>query len=200
LRIAVPLTFGASHLAPVLAEFAGRHPRLHLLASYSDRFVDIIGEGFDCAIRVGRMTDSSLVARCVGRIKGRLVASPDYIRQHGAPETPEQLLEHQALMQGTETWSFLDGDKKMTINPHGRFKADNGVALCAAAIAGVGIASLPDFLTQAALASGALVQVMHAYPQPEGGIYIVRPPGRHPTRTIRSLTELLIESFQGFKP
>ena len=195
LRIAVPLSFGTTHLAPVLAELARRNPRLQVLARYSDRFVDIVGEGFDCAVRVGYLGDSNLIARRIGPVSGRLVASPEYIKEHGSPETPDELLKHEALMQGTETWHLLDAGKKVTIHPQGRFKSDNGTALAAAAIAGLGIAALPDFLTEAALASGALVPVMSRYPLPEAGIFIVRPPGRHPARKIRVLTDLLIEHF-----
>jgi len=195
LRIAAPLSFGTTHLAPVLAELARRHPRLNMLASYSDRFVDIVGEGFDCAVRVGYLSDSNLIARRIGPVSGRLVASPDYIKEHGSPETPDELLTHQALMQGTEAWSLIDGNKVVTVHPQGRYKADNGAALAAAAIAGLGIAALPDFLTETALASGVLVPVMSHYPLPEGGIFIVRPLGRHPARKIRALTEILIEHF-----
>src|SRR6266404_1389740 len=195
LRLAAPLSFGTTHLAPVLAKLARRHPRLNMLASYSDRFVDIVGEGFDCAVRVGYLSDSNLIARRIGPVSGRLVASPDYIKEHGSPETPDELLTHQALMQGTEAWSLIDGNKVVTVHPQGRYKADNGAALAAAAIAGLGIAALPDFLTETALASGVLVPVMSHYPLPEAGIFIVRPPGRHPPRKIRVLTEILIEHF-----
>jgi DNA-binding transcriptional LysR family regulator len=195
LRIAAPLSFGPTHLALVLAEMARRHPLLHVQASYSDRFADIIGEGFDCAIRVGYLSDSSLIARRVGPLTGTLVASPDYVREHGAPETPDDLLTHQALMQGSEAWQFMDGDKTISIHPQGRFKADNGTALAAAAVAGLGIAWLPDYLTEGYLASGALVPVMPRYPVPTAGIFVVRPPGLHPTRKVRVLTELLIEHF-----
>src|SRR5579863_6352301 len=195
LRIAAPLSLGPTHLAPVFAELARRHPLLHVHASYSDRFVDIIGEGFDCAIRVGYLNDSNLIARRVGPITGKLVASPDYVREHGAPKTPDELPTHQALMQGTETWQFIDGDKTISIHPQGRFKADNGTALAAAAVAGLGIAALPDFLTEKERASGALVALMNSYPLAEGGIFIVRPPGQHPARKVRVLAELLIEHF-----
>jgi DNA-binding transcriptional LysR family regulator len=195
LRIAAPLSLGPTHLAPVFAEMARRHPLLHVQASYSDRFVDIIGEGFDCAIRVGYLNDSNLIARRVGPLTGTLVASPDYIREHGAPETPDELLTHQALMQGTETWQFMDGDETISIHPQGRFKADNGTALAAAAVAGLGIAWLPDHLIKGHLDSGALVQVMPHYPIPTAGIFVVRPPGQHPARKVRVLTELLIEHF-----
>jgi DNA-binding transcriptional LysR family regulator len=195
LRIAAPLSLGPTHLAPVFAEMARRHPLLHVQASYSDRFVDIIGEGFDCAIRVGYLNDSNLIARRVGPVHGKLVASPDYIREHGAPETPDDLLTHQALMQGAETWQFTDGDKTISIHPQGRFKADNGSALAAAAAAGLGVAWLPDLLIKGYLDSGSLVQVMTRYPVPTGGMFVVRPPGQHSTRKVRVLTELLIEHF-----
>ncbi|PTQ13018.1 LysR family transcriptional regulator [Sphingomonas oleivorans] len=195
LRVAAPLSFGPTHFASVLADMARRHPQLHIHTSYTDRFVDLIAEGYDCAIRVGYLADSNLIARRVGPIYGKLVASPDYIEAHGAPETPEELIEHQALMQGTEAWLFVDGDKTITVRPQGRFKADNGTALVAAAIAGLGIAWVPDGLTGDHLASGALVPVMTRYPPPPAGIYVIRPPGQHPARKVRILTELLVECF-----
>ncbi len=195
LRIAVPLTFGPTHFAHVLADMARRHPQLRIHTSYSDRFVDIIAEGFDCAIRVGYLPDSNLIARCVGPIYGKLVASPDYIKAHGSPETPDEIVAHQALMQGTETWQFMDGDKILTVRPQGRFKADNATALAAAAAAGLGIAWIPDGVTHEYVASGALVAIMTRYPPPPAGVYVIRPPGQHPSRKVRVLTDLLLECF-----
>ena len=84
---------------------------------YGDRFVDLIAEGFDCAIRAGYLQDSNLIAKRVGPFHGRLVASPGYIEMHGSPETPGNLVTHQALTQGTETWQFMDGDKIVTVQP-----------------------------------------------------------------------------------
>ncbi len=193
LRVAMPLTFGPTHLAPVLAQLAFRHPRLHIHSSYSDRFVDLIAEGFDCAIRVGYLQDSNLVARRVGVMHVKFLASPGYIAEHGAPEVPAEIASHQALMQGTEAWPFLDGEKVVTINPHGRYKADNGIALAAAAAAGLGVAWLPDCVTEPYVASGALVPIMTRYPPPSAGVFVVRPPGQHLSRKVRVLTELLME-------
>ncbi|MGR9207844.1 LysR family transcriptional regulator (plasmid) [Rhizobium leguminosarum] len=195
LRVAAPLSFGPTHFASVLAEMASRHPQLQIQTSYSDRFVDMIAEGFDCAIRVGTLQDSNLIARRVGPLHGKYVASPAYIKAHGSPETPEELVNHQALMQGMETWQVMDGDKILTIRPQGRFKADNGAALVVAAAAGLGVAALPDGLTQGYINSGALVTVMKNHPPPPAGIYVVRPPGQHPSRKVRVLTEMLIECF-----
>jgi DNA-binding transcriptional LysR family regulator len=193
LRVAMPLTFGPTHFAPVLAQMARRHPRLHIHSTYSDRFVDLISEGFDCAIRVGYLQDSSLIARRVGVIYGKLVASPEYIEAHGAPESPDDIAGHQAVMQGTETWHFTDGDRIVTVNPQGRFKADNATALASAAASGLGIAWLPDCITDEYVSRGALVPIMTRYPPPSAGVYVIRPPGQHPLRKVRVLTELLIE-------
>ena len=175
---------------------ARRHPLLHVHTVYSDRFVDLVAEGFDCAIRVGYLPDSNLVARRVGPIYGKLVASPAYIEAHGFPEKPEDLANHQALMQGTETWQFMDGDTVVTVHPRGRFKADNAVALCAAALAGLGITWIPDGITRDHVASGALVPIMTGYPPPPAGVYVVRPPGQHPARKVRVLTEMLVACFE----
>ncbi|MFB8342768.1 LysR family transcriptional regulator [Brucella cytisi] len=199
LRVAVPLTSGPVHFAPVLSEMARLHPELQLQADYSDRFVDLIAEGFDCAIRVGALRDSNLIARRVGQIHGQLVASPDYIKKHGSPAAPDEISSHQALV-GAETWRFMVGDKIVTVQPQGRFKTENGMALANAAAAGLGLAWLPDCVTQHYLASGALVPVMSKYPLPVGNVHVVRPPSPHPSQKVRILSELLIKSFEKNAP
>jgi DNA-binding transcriptional LysR family regulator len=193
LRITANLSFGPTHFAPVIAEMARRHPQLHIHTCYSDHVADLIADGYDCAIRLGYLPDSTLLARRVGTIYGTLVSSPSYAEAHGSPETIEELLTHQILMQGTETWQLMDGDKIVMVHPQGRFKADNSVALIAAATAGLGVARLPDGLIHEHLASGALIPVMRRHPVAPAGAYVVRPPGQHPSRKVRVLTELLIE-------
>jgi len=195
LRIAAPLSFGPTHLAPLFAELARRHPMLHVHAAYSDRFVDLAREGFDAAVRMGYLPDSSLVARRICVVHGKFVASPFYIAAHGAPRTPDDLLSHEALMQGTETWRLVDRGKMILLHPRGRFKADNGEALLAAALAGLGVAALPDLMIEPHLVSGALTAVLPDYPPPEAGLYVVRPPGDFTPRKVRVLTEILFERF-----
>jgi DNA-binding transcriptional LysR family regulator len=195
LRIAAPLSFGPTHLAPVFAELARRHPMLHVHAAYSDRFVDLVGEGFDAGVRLGYLPDSILVARRICAFRGKLVASPGYIAAHGRPQTPDDLLDHEALMQATESWRFVHRGKTIVVRLRGRFKADNGAALLAAALAGLGVAALPDFLIEAHIASGALLPLLDDCPPPEAGLYIVRPPGDFPPRKVRRLTDILIEYF-----
>ena len=194
-RIAAPVSVGPTHFAPVLADMARRHPLLRIHTSYSDHTVDLIGEGYDCAIRAGHFPDSNLIARRVGSIHGKLVASPEYIKAHGAPETPEDFLKHQSLMQGSESWRFLDGEKTITVHPRGSFKADNPTALLAAALAGLGLGFLSDSVISEHILSGALVPVMVRYPPKPSGIYVVRPPNQNSIRKIHALTEMLIERF-----
>ncbi|RVH34262.1 LysR family transcriptional regulator [Sinorhizobium meliloti] len=195
LRVAAPLSFGPTHFASVLSQLARRHPQLHISSSYTDRFVDLVGEGFDCAIRVGYLQDSNLVARRIGPLFGKLVASPAYIKAHGTPEAPDEIVNHQVVMREAETWQFMDGDKIVLVRPQGRFVADNGVSLVAAALEGIGVAYLPEPLVADHISSGALVSIMTHHPIPPAAIFVVRPPGRHPTRKVRVLTDMLIECF-----
>lgn len=196
LRVAMPLSFGPTHFAPVLAEMSKRNPNLQVHAAYSDRFVDLIAEGFDCAVRVGYLADSNMIAKRIGTITGKLVASPDYIERQGAPHTLEDLAGHQALMQETESWRLMDGGDVVSFQPRGTFKADNGTALTVAAVAGLGIAYLPDCLTHPHVLAGRLVTVLPQHPPPPAAAYVVRPPGQHPARKVRILTDMLIEHFK----
>jgi DNA-binding transcriptional LysR family regulator len=157
--------------------------------------VDLVGEGFDAALRIGYLQDSTLVARRIAPISGRAVASPAYLAEHGTPTTLDELLQHPAIMQGLETWRVRDGDRVITLHPRGRFKADNGQAIVVAVRAGLGVAMLPDFLIDEDVASGALTVLLPNYPVPDAGLYVVRPPGDHAPRKVRVLTEMLVAHF-----
>jgi len=197
LRLAAPLTFGAL-LAPALADLAAAHPRLEIHAAYSDRFVDLIGERFDAAVRLGSLPDSSLIARKIAPMRAVVVASPAYLERHGAPLTPGDLAGHEALLQGDEVWRFRSGRRETAIRPLGRFKADMGQALVAAAEAGLGVALLPSFLVAPSIEKGALTPLLLDYAVPEAGLYVLRPPpaGRAPAK-VRALTDLMIARFGG---
>jgi len=195
LRIAMPLSFGPTHFSPVLADLACRHPDLEIQASYSDRFVDLVAEGFDAAIRLGMLGDSNLVARRIARFGGRLVASPAYLQKHGTPRTPDDLLAHTAINRINDEWPLSHEGLTITVRPHARFTADNGAALVPAVLAGLGIALLPDFLIGDHVASGAMVTLLPEYPMPEAGIYVVRPPGGNPPCKVRVLIDIMVEKF-----
>ena len=198
LRLAAPLSFGATHLGPVLAELALRHPKLEINTSYSDRLVDLVGEGFDAAVRIGNLSDSSLIARRIAPMRALVVASPGYLARAGAPRTPEELSEHELVPHGDAVWPLRRGDRVFTIRPRGRFTADSGTAELAAVVAGLGIAVMPAFLAGPALESGELVMLLDDWQVPESGIYVVRPPPAEPLpMKIKVLTDILIEKFAG---
>lgn len=198
LRIAAPLSFGATHLSSVLTELAHRHPRLEIQASFSDRVVDLVGERFDAAIRIGRLADSSLVARKIATITAGVVASPGYLAAHGTPQRPEDLASHAAVGQPDEVWRFGSGPRALAIRPKARFQADSGQALLAAVTSGLGIAVLPTFLCGHAIAAGELSLLLQDHPIPEAGLYVVRPPpADHAPRKVQALTQLMLEHFGG---
>jgi len=195
LRIAAPLSFGVSQLTPIFAELARRHPLLRLDTAYSDRFVDLVGEGFDCAVRLGLLPDSSLIARRIRTFRGMLVASPAYLEVHGVPRTLEDLAQHQAVTRKGEVWPILERGRTAKVRPRGRFTADNGEAVLAAALSGVGVAALPDFLIEKHIEAGALVPLLTDYAVPELGMFVLRPPGAFPARKVRALIDILLEYF-----
>jgi DNA-binding transcriptional LysR family regulator len=200
LRLSAPLAFGVRHLAPVLADLARRHPALELDVSYTDRVVDLIGERFDAAVRIGSLRDSSLVVRRIAPVHAVLVASPEYLARHGRPGTPQDLVGHECLIYTASLvpeWQFQSGKRRISIRPEGRLRSDNGEAILQWAIASLGIANAPSFLVSDAIESGALEPLLLDYPQPEFGIHIVRPPGSHVPGKLRVLIDTLVERFGG---
>jgi DNA-binding transcriptional LysR family regulator len=196
LRIAAPLSFGLLHLAPALAELAVQHPRLEIQTAYSDRLVDLIVEGYDVAIRIGKLADSSLVARRVASVRAVLVASPAYLARAGTPRQPADLDQHEAVRLGYESWRFLDGEREVVIRPHGRFVADSGPALLAGVAAGLGVAMMPAFLANPAIVKGDVVRILADHAVPCVGMHLLRPPpASHPPNKVTTLAELLIARF-----
>lgn len=200
LRISLPLAFGLRHVTPLLAELLSRHPRLEIEASYSDRFVDLVGERLDAAIRIGELKDSSLVARRFARGTAVIVASPAYLARHGRPAVPGDIVGRECLIYSGSAgrdWVFQVGRRRVVIRPEGRFRADNGDAILDAAKLGLGIAALPTFIASDDIQTGELVPLLTEYPMPEYGLYVVRPPGAHLPGKVRVLIDLLVERFDG---
>ena len=200
LRLSMPLTFGNRHVAPVLGELARLHPRLEIDVEASDRYVDLIGERFDAAIRIGTLKDSSLVARRIAPVHGVILASPAYLVQMGRPESPLDLAQHECLLYtGTNTpdWSFRAGRRRVSVRPAGRLRSDSGETLLAWAKAGLGIVQLPTFIASDAIRDGSLVPLLWDFPMQEHALYVVRPPGAYVPGKVRVLIDLLVERFGG---
>lgn len=200
LRLAAPLSFGLRHVAPVVAELACRHPRLEIDVSYSDRLVDLFGERFDAAIRIGILRDLTLVARRIAPGRAVVVASPDYLERRGTPLAPGDLAAHDCLVYTGSLdadWQFRSGKRLVAVRPQGRLRSDSGEALVRWAAAGLGIAMVPTFQVSDEIARGELRPLLLDYPAPEFGIFVVRPPGAYVPAKVRLLIDTLVERFSG---
>jgi DNA-binding transcriptional LysR family regulator len=186
------------HLGPALAEFAQQYPRISISISFSDRFVDLVEDGFDAAIRIGILKDSALIGRKLSPIRALIAASPDYLARHGRPATPRDLLQHRCLtysgLGSDEQWRFRTGGRWLAVKPSGPFRADNGEVLRDAAVAGLGITALPSFILSPALESGALEPILTDFALPERGLYVLRHAGPPPLR-LRLLIDFLAARF-----
>ena len=200
LRVSAPLSF-VNFIAPILGDMACRHPKLELDVSFSDRSVDLVGEKFDAAIRVGNLRDPNLIARRLAEVQAMVVASPAYIERRGAPETPHDLLKHSCIIYSgaaVPELRFRKGKDIIAVRPEGRLRADNGDAQVAWAVHGLGIAVLPAFFLIQPLEDGKLVRLLRDYALPELGIYVVRPPGAYLPGKVRVLIDTLVEHFERF--
>ena len=200
LRLAMPMTFGNKHVAPLLGELAQLYPRLEIDVQASDRYVDLIGERFDAAIRIGSLKDSSLIARKIAPVHATVVGSPAYLERRGRPAIPADLNDHDCLLySGTndQDWVFRTGKRWITVRPPGRMHSDSGDTLLSWAVAGLGLTVLPTFIASDAIRSGAVVPILLDYPMPTRALYVVRPPGAYVPGKVRVLIDLLVERFGG---
>ena len=199
LRVTAPVSFGVAHLSSFVSEFMTAHPKLKMDVSYSDRRVDILADRFDVAVRIGSLADSTLVARRLAPLRICMVASPDYLSRHGRPLSPRDLTAHECIAYSVpdgDLWRFRQGKRFISVRVTGRLRLDNADAMREIAIAGAGIAGLPDFILGDAVASGALVALLEAFPTEEQGIFAVRPPGPAPAKT-RAFIDGLVARFGG---
>lgn len=198
LRLALPMSFGITHVAPEIARFLDRHPELSVDVDLSDRRVDLLGEGFDLAIRIGALSDSSMIARKLATSCVVLVASPAYLAAHGRPSEPEAIRTHACLHYAYSptghSWRLENGERAVTVAGEGRVTANNGDALRELAIAGQGIARLPDFIVNASLADGRLEHVLPGWGE-SGAIWAVYPHSRHLSAKVRLFVEFLAERW-----
>lgn len=201
LRVAAPMSFGFLHVAPALAAFAAAYPRLVVDLDLDDRFVDLASEGQDMAIRIGRLPDSSLVARRLAPARLCVVASPDYLARRGTPQRPADLAGHDCLVYSNtpagDQWRFVGSSERLAPRLNARLRANNGDALSAAAEAGLGLAVLPSFIIGAAVMRGTLRILLPDHPIEESGIYAVYPASRHISAKVRRLVDFLAERFGG---
>ena len=199
LRMSVPMSFGVRYVAPALAEFMNAYPDLEVDIGFVDRTVDLVDEGYDMAVRIGQLEDSSLVARKLAPMRQVLVASPAYLEKHGAPKRPDDLRQHACLtyvyQRTGSTWRFTRDGEDVSVKVTGPLRANNGDALLEAARAGVGVSILPDFFVNADLNSGELVELLPEHDCGRSAIWALYPHNRHLSTKVRLVVDHLAETF-----
>jgi len=203
LRLTAPMSFGTVQLVPVLLDFARAFPEIQLDVSFSDRVVNLVEEGFDVAVRIGKPADSSLIARklCDARIV--VVAAPDYLARAGTPQRPEDLAGHECIIDANFrdplNWRF-GGERPgetSTVTVAGRVRFSNGEACLKAAEAGLGIARMPSFIAGLHLREGRVVRLLADREEPALAVYALYPPARHLALRVRALVDFLATCYRG---
>ena len=195
LLISVPRDFGLLYISPNLPKFIELHPNLHVEIEFEDKRVDLVAEGYDLALRIGYMQDSSLVARKISSSPMHFVASPSYLEARGIPLTPDDLEYHQGLLYKSSLnqvhWQSTKANQIQRYKIQSKVVSNNGMALLEMTKAGLGISNAPDFFVKDALASGELVEILSEYKQKPLDIYVVYPNRRHLPAKVRAFIEFL---------
>ncbi|HET7729230.1 MAG TPA: LysR family transcriptional regulator [Usitatibacter sp.] len=204
LRLSAPMSFGILHLGPAIADFSREYPEVTLDVRLDDRFVNLVEDGIDVAVRIGVLADSTLVARKLGVTRAVACASPEYLREHGEPETPEDLASHDCLIYSylatTNVWRFRAEDgREIPVAVSGKVRINNGIVLAEAALAGRGILLTPSFYVAPMLRDGRLRRILTHYKLPELGIHAVYPQRAYVPPKVRAFVEFLAQRF-GRKP
>jgi DNA-binding transcriptional LysR family regulator len=200
LRLAAPLSFGLHHLSGALNDFMHEHTGMELDLDLNDREVNLVEEGFDMAVRIGNLRDSTLIARRLGTVRFVTCASPEYLARQGVPSHPDELTEHAGLhyanLTPAEAWQFIGSSGEPVVAVPGIcMRANNGDVLASAAAAGLGIVNTPTFIVSDLIACGKLVPILPEHQRPSIGIHAVFPPGRLIARRVRVFADYLAKRF-----
>jgi DNA-binding transcriptional LysR family regulator len=202
IKLTAPLALGISHLSVPIATFMTSHSEVEMEVELNDREVDLVEEGFDLAVRVGNLQDSSLIARKLASVNFAVCASADYLHRYGTPRHPSELSQHQLLvysnLQIGQQWAFDDKEGRVTTRLRYRLSANNGEFLANVACEGLAITVGPLFFLQAYIDSGKLIPILTDFPRPQAGMYALYPPGRLVSRRVKAFSDFLFEYFREF--
>ena len=199
IRVAAPLGFGVANVAPLIAGFLRDHPDVEIDLQLSDARVDIVAEGFDVALRIADLADSSLRARRLGDIRSHLVAAPAYLARHGAPAHPADLSRHRLFgyTNVAGPWRFRDAaGEEVVVAARGPLATNAGEAILPALLAGLGVARLPGFIVGPHLVTGALVELLPDWPAPPIGLHLLTPPSPLRPARVEALIGWLAEHLR----
>ena len=201
IRVSAPMSFGIHCVAPAVADFLDRNAAVSIELFLDDRIVDIVGEGFDLALRIANLPDSTLIARRIGPVSHALCASPAYLARHGTPASPDDLRHHRGIaysnVKPTAYWRLRDpvSGRDIDVQVQCPLQCNNGDAIREAAIAGFGIAALPTFIVHDAVKRGELHVLLADHRRMPVPLHAVLPPGRHIPRRVRALVDFLVQRF-----
>lgn len=199
LKVTMPLAYGLHRLGPVIAGYARRYPQVIMDLSLSDRKVDVVEEGYDVAIRIGKLPESGLIARKLGTIRSVIVGAPEYLARKGRPKAPADLTHHvclgYALASLGDEWRLQRAGDIVSVRSSGSIRADNGDMLRLAAIAGSGLIFQPWFIVEEDVRAGRLERVLEDYTSEELGIYAVYPSRCHLSAKVRTFVDFLFEEL-----
>ncbi|HEY3950382.1 LysR family transcriptional regulator [Phenylobacterium sp.] len=201
LRISAPVSFGANQLTPALLDFAAAYPEVSIDVSVTDRMVNLVEEGFDVAVRIGDLPDSSVIARKLAPVRLVTCASPAYLQAAGAPASPQDLARHEAIldnnMRDPTIWTYGGGVDRQEVRVHGRLKFGGADACVAAARRGLGITVTPAFAAADDLRAGRLTALLCAYEPQLIHVHAVYPHARHLAAKVRAFVDFLADRFAG---
>ncbi|GAA0563499.1 MULTISPECIES: LysR substrate-binding domain-containing protein [Rheinheimera] len=195
IKITAPVFYGETHIAPLLHDFLKLYPDTELDMQLTNNKLDLIQGGFDLAIRLGTLEDSSLIARKLASRTQYIVASPEYLHKNGTPTTLQQLQQHQCLTGTVTVWRFNVEGSVQQFKPKGRVVCNSGVALLDAALKGLGLVQLPDYYVKDKLSKAQLHSVLDNIRQPDDGIWALYPQNRHLSAKVRVLVDFLAEKL-----
>ena len=199
LRLNAPMSFGNLHVAPVIADFMSAYPELTVDMTLNDRMVDLVDEGFDVAIRIGRLADSTLIAKKIAPSRQIICAAPEYWQTHGIPTRPRDIADHNCLiytyLRNPHEWIFQTADGAETVSIAGKLRANNGEALRAAALKGYGVYLGPTFIVGEDLRAGRLRAVLGEFEAQNHFIHAVYPHSRHLSVKVRAFVDFLTGRF-----
>jgi DNA-binding transcriptional LysR family regulator len=200
LRVSAPRNFGEMTLAPVIFAFMTQFPEVTLDLRLEDRFVDLVDEGIDVALRISAMADSSLIARKIADMRLAIVGAPSLIKKHGEPKTAEALRGLPCIidvnLQGQSNWRFVENGRPLSVHVTGPVKVNSPLAACEAAVAGLGFAALPSYLADREIEAGRLVAVLSDSMPEAPTLQAVYPHRRHLAGKVRALIDHLVEWFE----
>jgi len=192
-KLTAPVTYGEQQILPLVNDFAAQYSELEVTANLSNQQVDLVEEGYDLAIRLGKLADSTLMAKKLGTRTNYVCAAPSYLEKQGIPHSLSELNKHNCLQGSLDYWHFVDNGKERNIRIRGRLRYNSGYSLADAALKGLGIVQLPDYYVQQYIESGELITILDNYREPDEGIWAVYPQNRHLSPKIRLLVDYLVK-------